>query len=96
MPVTAARPAPSDRLVAPGKADNLNSPPCQPPPAPKDTGCYFLFWFGFWVPPVIYCPNRAGGPKGTDPGAALKPGPLWLPLTKGTLRVPPAVHCGRC
>ena len=51
-----------------------------------------MFWFGFWVPCVIYCPDRAGGPKGTDHGAALKPGPLWLPLTKGTLLAPLAVH----
>lgn len=47
MPVTAAQPAPSDHLVAPGKADNLNSAPSQPPRPQKILVVIFCFGLVF-------------------------------------------------
>lgn len=54
MPVTVPICA-QDHLRGPGKANNLKQSPTI---YPKRYWLYFLFWFGFLGPQVIYCQKK--------------------------------------
>lgn len=92
MPVTVPVCA-QDHLRGPGKADNFNS---LPPPTPKDTGCIFCFGLVFGSSSYLLPKNRQATPRApirASPSLSLC---VWLPLTKGTLFMPLAVHIDHC
>lgn len=96
MPVTVPVCA-QDHLRGPGKANNLNS---LPPPTPKDTGCIFCFGLVFGSSSYLL-PKKKKKNRQATPRAPTRASPslslcVWLPLTKGTLFMPLAVHSGHC